>query len=255
LRRPGDEDAVSAVGGDGIILATKPRVMERPEPGEAVFAGPRDLATKERAVPLEPTVVIASGVVAFDEWGHALGARVTDRRAQADTLPAERAGASRRSSPRGGRQSTLLLSASAILLASAVLLARAVRLAPETHGLASAVAVPIAPPIAPPIASSIASPIAPGVTRPIAPAIETGAAVPAIAASALPSSPPPPPLPSTEQTRALAAEGAPASAQDLEILDAPPVHHSPTAERTPTAHKARTAPKPKRGDIVRDNPF
>lgn len=210
---------------DGTSLATHLRVKERPESGEAVSAGPRDPATRERSVNAEPTVILAQGVVAFDEWGHALGARVADRRAQADTIPAE--------DERGPiaratfHQTVYLLLAAAFLLGTASLLVRSTGSgeAPEAR------------------AATVASLSDREQTAALRPVFEVATQpTPLTPADVAPAAarPPPPPLP-PEPARA----------------EVPSPRGHAAAERAAAPRRTRVAPaaKPKRNDIVRDNPF
>lgn len=192
----------------------------------AESAGPRNPVARERAVPAEPAVVVANGIAAFDEWGHALGARVHDGRTRADTIPAksELAGG-------GGRSTTMLVVAAAFLfLASAAVLVRGVRASERETAVAAATAV----------RAQVL------VTSAAAVAEAPGPAAPAIPVAELPVSEPAP----VEEV--VAPRGTPI------------VRASITAERPerPAApRRARPAAKPKRssaggsGEIVRETPY
>lgn len=210
-----------------------PMTRPEPEPGLAIAAGPRDPATKERAVPDEPSVVIARGVVAFDEWGHSMGARVHDMRAKADTVPASDERSPVASSSR--RQSVLLLCAATFFLASAGLLTRVLQSSdtekPALSG-ASAVAmveVKADKPDAPSHGSSkgLGAPGAAQVTlhEPEPRGVPTP---PAFPETVTPTAPPPEPVSvaaerlSTERPSAPAKRRAPLKAKrDIIIRDAP----------------------------------
>ncbi len=205
--------------------------------GEAVSAGPGDPATRytERCrCHTEPTVVLAQGVVAFDEWGHALGARVSDRRAQADTIPTEaELGPTARSTL---HQTVFLLLAAAFLLGTAGMLVRSTGFAeaPEVRAVATVASLSDhdheQTAVLPPVIEALPTPATP-----------TPADIAPVAARA-------PPLP---------PEPAPVEAVEVDIGDLPSPRGHAATERAAAPRRTRAVPaaKPKRNDIVRDNPF
>lgn len=198
-------------------------VMGHEPPLTSVSAGPQEPAVKERALPAEPTVVIAWGVAA--EEPPRAPARPRDERL---TIPPEREIVIAAKHAR--LQTRLFTFAACLFFASAGLLAKQV-LDESKSGAHKAAAVANVTVTSAPAPEPAPQPIALA-AAPKAPPIEE-----LIAATAAPTSPEPPSAPEIVRTEAPAPSAAPA--------------RSSNAVRRAT----RVMRKPKHDAIVRESPF